>query len=114
MRYRLPFHANGSRHILAGHKAVRNDRTVDLWTDTTTLFATLEQDGDGQPTEIARGILHIRPIDLVPQVLSMRAVQPHKPWDHGTALARFGLFFAAELWREYGPSLRRRRRAAKA
>lgn len=110
MQYRLPFTAaDGTPGLLEGHKDVHNDRTIDFWYDTTALFTTLQggpiQGGAGGN---ALGILRIRPIDLVPQVLSMRAVHTRNPARHAQVLGRFGLFFLGSMLDEYRPRLRRR------
>ncbi len=104
MRYRISFRcADGHRYRLEGFKDVHNDRGLDLWADTTTLFTTVRDEEAPDEAVVARGVLHIRAIDLVPQVLSMRALNPRGIGDRLSALLRFGSFFAGRLWHEYGP-----------
>ena len=110
MRYRIPFRGgDGQDYVLEGVKDIRDGRGFDLWRDTTTLFVTVRGSGAGEPI-LATGTLRIRPLDLIPQVASMRAVNPRTPVDHVMALARFGGFFFGQVWREYGPA---RKRAAR-
>jgi cholesterol oxidase len=104
MRYHFLFPGReGVRYVLDGFKDVHNDYVFDGWKDTTTLFTTLRrEDAPGGPPT-ALGILKIRPLDLVPQVWSMRGVNARGLVDHLRALARFNLFFAGEMVREYTP-----------
>jgi cholesterol oxidase len=103
MRYRLPFRGgDGQDYLLEGVKDIRDGRGFDLWADTTTLFVTVRRGGVDEPV-LASGKLRIRPLDLIPQVCSMRAVNARTPLDHAIALARFGGFFYGQLWSEYGP-----------
>jgi cholesterol oxidase len=114
MRYRLPFRGgDGQDYLLAGVKDIRDGHGFDLWADTTTLFVTVRRRGADEPI-LANGTLRIRPLDLIPQVCSMRAVNARTPIDHAIALVRFGGFFFGQLWREYGPvrALKARRRHA--
>jgi cholesterol oxidase len=106
MRYCFSFLGrHGRRYRLDGIKDIHNDRIVDVWPDTTTLFTTLRrEDEPGEPVA-ATGILRIRPIDLIPQVRSMRALHARSARDHARAVARFNLFFAGQLLDEYLLSL---------
>lgn len=107
MGYRLRFHTwDGSPYVLEGYKDVHNDRLVDVWYDTTALFTVLRAEGTEAPGE-SRGILRIRPVDLVPQVFSMRDPGTRNPLRHAASLARFGWFFGSTLAREYARPPRR-------
>lgn len=111
MQYRLPFtSAAGEECLLEGYKDVHNDRTFDFWYDTTALFTTLRRGAPGDERQTSRGILRIRPIDLVPQVLSMRALNTRNPARHALVLGRFGLFFAGNLLDEYRPRFGKKKR----
>ena len=116
MRYRLYFRdAAGHAHRLEGYKDVHQDHGLDVWVDTTTLFTTVRREDQTDEPVVARGMLHIRARDLVPQVASMRALNADGPRDHVWTLLRFSSFFAGRLWHEYGPmgkgAARRQRRA---
>ena len=101
MEYRLWFSNGALPYRLDGYKNVHNDRIIDVWPDTTTLFTTVrELDGRDEPV-VATGILRIRPLDLIPQVWSMRGLDATGPLAHATALARFGRFFSGNLLSEY-------------
>jgi cholesterol oxidase len=98
MRFR---DTQGTWYRLEGFKDVHNDYVIDVWKDTTTLFTRVRQeDGNGDPV-VATGVLRIRPVDLVPQVLSMRALHSRSPIGHVRGLARFGWFFTERVLNEY-------------
>jgi cholesterol oxidase len=105
MFYRLPF-SDGSGHplTLVGHKVVEDDPGLDLWTDTTTLFArvlsghVLTDAEQEQAGTLAAGILHIHPRDFARQLTTFRA----HPATRVDAIARFGALFAGELFDVYG------------
>ena len=102
MRYALLFRdAAGRRYRLDGFKAIYNDHIVDLWADTTTLFTTVRRADEAGESVLARGILRIRALDLVPQVASMRAIAARGSGERLGTVARFGAFFAGRLWHEY-------------
>jgi cholesterol oxidase len=118
MRYAFRFRdVEGRTYRFEGFKDVHNDYVLDFWKDTTTLFVTVWRDAPGgypgQGQVAATGVLHIRPVDLVPQVLSMRAVNASGPGAHAAAVTQFGLFFLERMLDEYlpfplPPTIRRR------
>jgi alpha/beta hydrolase fold len=104
MRYLLQF-ADGAGNplTLLGWKEVRDDPGLDLWLDTTTLRTlVLEGHVDGERVTAeqiqAAGIIEISPVDFLRQLITFRA-RPE-------VAARFGAFFAGELWRRYGNPVR--------
>ena len=108
MRYDMRFRdSSGIRHRLTGYKDVHNDFVLDFWKDTTTLFATLYRENNGTEEEVGRGVLAIRLADLVPQVLSMRAINARHPGQHVSSLVRFGTFFTVKMLGEYASPPRR-------
>ena len=103
MCYEFTFRdAEGKTYRFEGYKDVHNDFVVDFWKDTTTLFTTVRE-ADGEGRVVATGVLYIRPIDLVPQVLSMRAVNSSGLRAHASAISRFGQFFLERMLDEYLP-----------
>jgi len=116
MKYRLEFTSDGGvPYVMEGFKDVHNDRMLDFWYDTTALFTEVRPADEGAADEPSfQGILRIRPLDLVPQVISMRALNTRNPLRHALALARFGWFFFATLVREYARPPRRAPREAPA
>ena len=106
MRYRLWIRdASGAPVTLSGFKTVRNDRGIDVWTDTSTLLTTLLRGHvppGGTAPVIGAGVLRIQPLDFARQLTTFRA--------HGRtpvrSLGEFGAFFGRALWGVYGPGAR--------
>lgn len=110
MKYRLDFTSrDGVPYSMAGFKDVHNDRMIDFWYDTTALFTDVEPAEGHAGAPAFRGILRIRPLDLVPQVISMRGMNTRNLAAHVVALARFGWFFFFTLVKEYARPPRRTR-----
>jgi cholesterol oxidase len=116
MGYHLEFtSADGVPYVMDGFKDVHNDRMVDVWYDTTALFTDVRPaEGAAGEAPAFRGILRIRLIDLVPQVLSMRGMNTKNPLGHAGALVRFNWFFSWTLMKEYARPPRRAPREASA
>ena len=103
MWYRAQLNAtDGHRFFLKGHKDMRHDKLLDLWRDTTTLFADIHEGDDDTGAVVARGILTITPEDFAQQLRSMRATGTDSTAEQLKAKARFGTAFAAELLHTYG------------
>ena len=111
MRYRFRYQdASGRSCLFTGYKDVRNDRTIDVWPDTTTLFVTISDAESGEP--FARGVFVIRIPAFARQLVSFRSLNAG-PVKGALALARFNVFFLGNLWDEYAPRwLRLPRRAS--
>ena len=103
MIYELGFQHEGKPHYLAGRKVVHNDRPIDIWTDTTTLFTTLHDGPDKAGTIIGAGVLSLGVVDLMKLVSTMRVTGTDDMIDKSAAMAKFGRFFLGELWDRYGP-----------
>lgn len=110
MRYRLFFTTvNGKKMTLSGVKQIQDDPGLDVWSDTTTLFANLYQghvEAAKEPkTKIhATGILHIEAADFAKQLTTFRT-NASTPQDRIQAFGKFGKFFLGSLWDVYKPSL---------
>ena len=103
MVYLLPMHsADGEAWFLTGFKAIRDDPGPDLWTDTTTLYTTVHEGLDESGRVVGRGILHIQPQDFIRQLKTIRTPNANGI-ERAFALARFGRFFAGELWDVFSP-----------
>jgi cholesterol oxidase len=98
MVYELAFEAGGERYYLAGKKEVRRDTAIDLWKDTTTLYARLYQGDSKDGRVLGAGVLHLSVLGLARLVTTMRVTSPSSAV---RILATFGGFFAKQLWRTY-------------
>lgn len=93
---------DGRRFFLKGRKDIRDDRGLDLWADTTTLFTDVHEGDDDTGPVVARGKLTISPKDFAQQLRSTRATGTNSIAEQLTAKARFGQAFATELFQVYG------------
>ncbi|HEX8093709.1 hypothetical protein [Jatrophihabitans sp.] len=98
MRYRLPITTASGPMTLLGFKDISNDRGMDMWLDTTTLFIRLVPgiaDFDAPPQhEYSRGILRLNAPMLARQLLTFRGTP--------AGIVRFLLFFQQGLRTTYG------------
>ncbi|HVE45672.1 MAG TPA: FAD-dependent oxidoreductase [Acidimicrobiales bacterium] len=106
MLYRL-FFADGAGHPLTfvGFKDVKDDRGLDLWRDTTTLFTRVlrghvEPGHDGDAEVVASGIITIHLLDFLEQLTTFRAHGPSTS-ARAEALGDFGRLFLGKLWDTY-------------
>lgn len=103
MIYRMKLAGEGGRrYFFVGFKTIRSKNGLDLWADTTTLYITIHKGDDDGGAVVAKGTLHINPRDFAKQMTTMKAVHPPNRFAGTAAIARFGAFFAGELWGTYG------------
>lgn len=112
MVYELAFDLDGSPRYLAGRKEVRDDRGIDVWSDTTTLLTTLHQGQGRSDPVIGAGVLRLGATDLLDLLSTVRVTGAATAAESGAAVARFGAFFLGQLWDVYGPEVLRRFGAA--
>lgn len=103
MRYRLWFSdLSGQPVTMYGFKTVRDDRGLDMWTDTSTLYITLMRGhvppGPGGAQDAAAdvfgaGVLRILPLDFARQLTTFRG-SGRGPL---ASIAKFGAFFAMSM-----------------
>lgn len=101
MVYELPFEHQGQSYYLAGYKEVRDDPGFDLWKDTTTLFTRLHQGSDTTGRVVGAGILSLGVADFTKVLAGMRAIDVDSAAEGARVLAKFGQFFAGQLWKSY-------------
>jgi predicted acylesterase/phospholipase RssA len=101
MVYELAFESGGQPYYLAGRKEVRDDRGVDLWKDTTTLYARLHQGPDASGPVVGAGTLHLRIGDLLKMIPTLHATNAPTAKEQARTVAKFGRFFLGELWDTY-------------
>jgi hypothetical protein len=108
MRYQLDCQArDGQRFLLYGFKCISNSRgrllPLTVWRETTTLYVVICALGEqGAPTAlVATGMMHIHPLDLLKQLLTLRSRGVAGQLAHLRNLASFGRFFTAGLVEVY-------------
>ena len=109
MTYRMPMTTEGGRHFfLHGDKHVRDDKSLDLWPDTSTLFVTIHEGLDDTGPVTGRGVLRILPRDFATQMRTFKITNAGSLVRRLKAAAEFGRFFAGALYDTYGGVLARR------
>jgi cholesterol oxidase len=103
MKYRMKMSAtDGRSYYFYGYKVAYDDPGLDLWRDTTTLYITV-YDGDNMDCPIlGRGILRIYANDFRRQIATVQIKNAESRRERLGATARFGRFFAGELFDIYG------------
>ena len=104
MVYELPLEYQGERYYLAGRKEVRDDPGLDLWKDTTTLFTRLHKGTDASGPVVGAGILRLGLGDFGKVLANIHVIDAEHAAEKAATLARFGRFFAGELWERYVPA----------
>src|SRR5262245_50487272 len=103
MTYRMiGVSADGKRYRIDGFKVIQDDKHLEVWDDTTTLYTTVTDLNGPAEQVIGKGILHIRPDDFMKQMTTMRVTGAATPIDSLKGLAAFGRFFAGELFDTFG------------
>jgi len=109
MTYRMPMNTEGGHQFfLYGYKHIRDDKGLDLWPDTTTLYVTIHQGADEKAPVVGRGILRILPKDFATQMRTFKITNAGSLVRRLKAAADFGRFFAGALYDTYGGVLARR------
>ncbi|MFN0303496.1 MAG: GMC family oxidoreductase N-terminal domain-containing protein [Burkholderiales bacterium] len=93
---------SGRELYMDGFKRVRDDFGPDIWADTTTLFITVFDGPNATAPVIGKGVLHIRPDDLMRQMTTMRVPNAANLAERIEWLAKFGKFFAGSVLDTYG------------
>lgn len=106
MRYRMKLTSEEGKHYwFEGTKYIQDDRGLDIWSDTTTLYISVSEGAAPGGALVGFGVLHVLPADLFKQLRATRAVNAHGTMERLEALARFGKYFAGNLWDVYGGPL---------
>ena len=76
---------DGKAYRLDGFKVIHDDRQLEIWADTTTLFITVTDLNGPAERVIAKGILHILPADFAHQMTTMKVTNAATPLDGRSA-----------------------------
>lgn len=94
------YSVEGKTYFFEGFKAVENDKGVDVWTDTTTLFITI-YDGDSNASSVlGKGKLIIKIGDFARQLTTMKPLNDQQGGGM-KAVTAFGKFFAGNVFDTY-------------
>jgi cholesterol oxidase len=101
MVYELAFQHGGQDYYLAGHKEVRDDPGFDLWSDTTTLYATLHEGPDKTGKVLGAGVLTLGIKQLAALISTIGVPNATNLADKAAVIQKFGRFFMGKLWDAY-------------
>lgn len=93
---------DGKSYFFNGFKVVRDDKGLDIWPDTTTLFITLYEGEDDQGNVLGKGILEIRPDDFLKQMTTMTITGARDAALRLKWLTKFAAFFGDTVFQTYG------------
>lgn len=103
MKYRFQINSEeGKTWCFDGFKIIHDDYGIDVWSDTTTMYATLYEGPDTTGPVKGRGILYIQPQDLLRQLTTIAATGAQTKMERLQAITRFGIYFAGDLYHIYG------------
>lgn len=102
MKYRMVLNAeDGKQWYFDGFKDVKDDKGFDMWRDTTVLFITVSEGNVPGGAVLGKGMLKIEVKDFKNQIQNMHAIHPVQKGEGLKAVAKFGKFFAGQLWETY-------------
>jgi cholesterol oxidase len=93
---------DGTQYWFEGFKVIRDDKGVDIWSDTTTLYVTVWQGISNAGPLVGRGILYITPDDFLKQLTTTKITNAPGKVAEAKNLVRFGMHFMGELWKTFG------------
>lgn len=98
MNYRMRLTSvEGKTYFFSGYKMVRDDKGLDLWSDTTELYITIHE-GDGETAPVlGRGILKITLHDFAIQMTTLKVLHASSKLESLKTLQGFSSFFSREV-----------------
>lgn len=103
MRYRMRLASEDDGDFyFTGYKVMNQNRGLDEWSDTTTLYTTIRSGPDENGTLLAQGVLRISVHDFSRQLRTMRVLNAKSVGERLEKTAEFGKYFAGVLYRTYG------------
>ncbi len=102
MAYRIQLRSKeGQDYFFEGFKDIYNDRRLDVWKDTTTLFITVYEGTSKAGKVMGKGKLVIRIADFMRQIKTMKAIHAPNKREGLRAVKTFGKFFAGNVLDTY-------------
>jgi len=103
MLYRMKINTIEDRqYYFEGYKEIAQDKGLDVWADTTTLYISLHDGKDASAPVVGKGILHIEASDFLRQMTTLQVTGTDNKQQRLEAVAKFGKYFAGELFDVYG------------
>ncbi len=103
MGYRMDMTTeSGKTFLFLGFKEIHDDKMLDIWADTTTLYITVYDGMIEAAPVLGKGILHILPADFARQMATIRVLNAPDTPTRLKALAKFSKYFSGALAGTYG------------
>jgi cholesterol oxidase len=106
MQYKMKISSvDGKSYYFYGYKVIHDDRGVDSWSDTTTLYITVYEGENEQGRVLGKGILRIPIASFMRQLTTMQVTNAKGLTERWEAMLKFGRFFGGQLVDTYGANL---------
>jgi cholesterol oxidase len=106
MQYKMRISSvEGKSFYFYGFKVIHDDKGVDSWSDTTTLYITLYEGENEQGCVLGKGILRIPIASFMRQLTTMQVTNAKGLTERWGAMMKFGRFFGGQLVDTYGANL---------
>lgn len=90
-------------YFLEGFKTIHNDnKGLDLWEDTTTLYITIYEEENEKSSIFGKGILYMDKIDFLKELRTIRVLNEKNKTQQLETILKFGKFFTGSLFDVYG------------
>jgi cholesterol oxidase len=93
--------SSGKQYFFNAYKFIKQGDLTDIWPATTTLYVQIFNGTDTTGNCVARGVMHIKPLDFAKQMTTMKALNAQSKIQKMQAITRFGEYFAGALWQSY-------------
>ena len=102
MKYRMNLHSyEGKQYYFDGYKKIKDDKGLDMWSDTTTLYITVYDGKDEKAEVVGKGILKIATANFATQMTTITALNTSSKLDALNAVKSFGTLFSKEVFDTY-------------
>ncbi|XZF14146.1 GMC family oxidoreductase N-terminal domain-containing protein [Chitinophagaceae bacterium MMS25-I14] len=102
MKYRMNLHSEeGKDYYFYGYKLIRDDKGLDMWKDTCTLYITVHDGTDESSPVLGKGILVIETSDFAKQLTTMKVLNASSKLEEMKVMTAFGKYFSGSLFDIY-------------
>ncbi len=106
MQYKMRISSvEGKTFYFYGFKVIHDDRGVDSWSDTTTLYITVYEGENDQGRVLGKGILRIPIASFMRQMTTMQVTNANSLTERWQGMLKFGRFFGGQLVDTYGANM---------
>jgi cholesterol oxidase len=102
MKYSMVMNTEeGKEYYFYGYKLVRDDKGLDVWKDTSTLFITVHNGASEHSPVLGKGILVIETKDFIKQMTTMKVLNATSKLQELKILFEFGKYFSGSIFEIY-------------